>query len=283
MVHMHEAGTYAVNLVRCAHPGPALGVTVVGFLLALAAGLGPSRALLVTAAVGAGQLSIGWCNDWRDRHRDRHNGRTDKPLATGALPAQVVGLAAALAAIACVALSLALGAVPGVLHLAAVAAAWAYNFGLKATAASVLPYAIAFGLLPAFVVAAAPGQPAAPYWLVLSGALLGSGAHFANVVPDLDNDLATGVRGLPHRIGAGPAAATGAVLLLAATIVLAFGRAGPPGVVGWLAIALAVPAAGVAAVAGLGRPELRRPAFGGVVVLAILDTGLLVLGGTALR
>lgn len=280
---MGGLGSSALSLVRCAHPGPALGVTVVAFLLALAAGLDASRSLLVTAAVTVGQLSIGWSNDWRDRDRDRRAGRTDKPLAAGAIPANVVGLAAAMAALSCVALSLSLGPVPGVLHLAAVAAAWAYNFGLKATVASVLPYAVAFGLLPAFIVAAVPGQPAAPYWLVLSGALLGSGAHFANVVPDLDDDEATGVRGLPHRIGAGPAAATGAVLLLAATTVLALGRPGPVGVIGWIALALAVPAAAVAAAAGLGRPELRRQAFAAVVVLAVLDTALLVLGGAALR
>jgi 4-hydroxybenzoate polyprenyltransferase len=277
-----ETRSHALNLVRCAHPGPALGVTVVSFLLAVFAGLGTSRSLLVTAAVATGQLSIGWSNDWRDRYRDRTSGRTDKPLASGAIPARVVGSAALLAALACVALSLSVGTVPGILHLTAVAAAWVYNFWLKATIASVLPYAVAFGLLPAFVVAAAEGSPVAPYWLVLSGSLLGSGAHFANAVPDLADDLATGVRGLPHRIGPGPAAATGAGLLLAATTVLAFGRPGPPGVTGWLALALAVPAAAVAAAAGLGRPELRRAAFGGVIVLAILDTGLLVLGGASL-
>jgi len=274
--------SHAVNLVRCAHPGPALGVTAIGFLLAVFAGLSASRSLLVTAAIATGQLSIGWSNDWRDRHRDRSSGRTDKPLASGAISARVVGVAALVAAVACVALSLAVGVAPGVLHLTAVAAAWAYNFCLKATIASVLPYAIAFGLLPAFVVAATEGAPAAPYWLVLSGSLLGSGAHFANAVPDLADDLATGVRGLPHRIGAGPGAATGAVLLLAATAVLAFGRPGPPGVIGWLALALALPAAALAAVAGLGRPALRRQAFAGVVVLAVLDTGLLVLGGASL-
>lgn len=274
--------SHAVNLVRCAHPGPALAVTVVGFLLAVFAGLSTSRSLLVTAAIATGQLSIGWSNDWRDRHRDRSSGRTDKPLASGAIPARVVGVAALLAALACVVLSLAVGTVPGVLHLTAVAAAWVYNFWLKSTIASVLPYAIAFGLLPAFVVAATEQAQVAPYWLVLSGSLLGSGAHFANAVPDLADDLATGVRGLPHRIGAGPAALTGAVLLLAATVVLAFGRPGSPGWIGWLALALAVPAAAVAAAAGTGRPELRRQAFVGVVVLAVLDTALLVLGGASL-
>lgn len=282
MVVMGVKSQAVLNLARCAHPGPAAGVTVVGLLLSVAAGLDAPRVALVTAAIATGQLSIGWSNDWRDRHRDASSGRTDKPLAIGAIPGRVVGLAALLAAIACVVLSLALGAVPGILHLTAVAAAWAYNFWLKATVASVLPYAVAFGLLPAFVVAAAPGQPMAPYWLVLSGSLLGAGAHFANAVPDLDDDLATGVRGLPHRIGAGPAAATGAGLLLAATAVLAFWPPGPPGLVGWAALGLALPAAGLAAAAGLGPAELRRQAFAGVVVLAVLDTGLLVLGGASL-
>lgn len=279
---MGVVGSYAINLLRCAHPGPALAVSIVGCLLAVAAGLGPARTLLVTAAIVAGQLSIGWSNDWLDRHRDRRSGRTDKPLATDALPARIVGGAALVAGVGCVALSLAVGTFPGVLHLAAVASAWAYNWWLKATPASVLPYAVAFGLLPAFVVAAAPGQPTAPYWLILSGALLGAGAHFANAVPDLDDDLATGVHGLPHRLGAGPAAATGAVLLLAATAIVAFGRPGPPGPVGWLALTLAVPAAALAAAAGRGRPELRRRGFVSVVTLAVLDTGLLVLGGASL-
>jgi len=255
----------------------------VGFLLAIFAGLDTSRSLLVTAAIATGQLSIGWSNDWRDRHRDASSGRTDKPVASGAIPARVVGFAAVLAAAACVALSLAVGVAPGLLHLSAVAAAWVYNFWLKATIASVLPYAVAFGLLPTFVVAATEGSPAAPYWLVLSGSLLGSGAHFANALPDLADDLATGVRGLPHRLGAGPAAVCGAALLLAATAVLVFGRPGAPGVIGWLALSLAVPAAALAAVAGLGHSRLRRQAFAGVVALAVLDTGLLVLGGASLN
>lgn len=273
---------FVVRLLGCAHPGPALAVTVVGTLLAVAAGLEASQTLLVSVAVATGQLSIGWSNDWLDRNRDRRNRRTDKPLATGAISPLIVGAAALIALAGCIVASLALGPVPGVLHLAAVAAAWSYNLGLKATVASALPYAVAFGLLPAFVVAAAPGQPVAPYWLVLSGALLGSGAHFANVVPDLDDDLATGIRGLPHRLGAGPAAATGTALLLAATAVLAFGRPGPPGLIGWLALTLALPAAVLAAAAGLGTGTLRRRAFAGVVVLAVLDTAMLIVGGASL-
>ena len=65
-----------------------------------------------------------------------------------------------------------------------------------------VPYVVCFGLLPVFVVLGCPGTPAPPWWLPVAGGLLGAGAHFANVLPDLDDDAATGVRGLPHRLGA---------------------------------------------------------------------------------
>ena len=50
-----------------------------------------------------------------------------------------------------------------------------YDWPLKSTPFSVLPYLVAFGLLPAFVVVALPGHPAPPVWLVAAGALLGGG------------------------------------------------------------------------------------------------------------
>lgn len=83
------AGTTAI-LLRAAHAGPALAVTVLSALLALSAGLSPGRAALVTAAVLAGRLSVGWSNDLRDRVRDAAVGRSDKPLATGALAVATV-------------------------------------------------------------------------------------------------------------------------------------------------------------------------------------------------
>ena len=50
----------------------------------------------------------------------------------------------------------------------------------------------------------------------VAGALLGVGAHLVNALPDLADDEATGVRGLPHRLGPRwtPPVAT-AVLVLA--------------------------------------------------------------------
>src|SRR3712207_5612688 len=230
-------------LALATHPGPALAVTVVATLLALAAGVPGGRAALVGVAVLAGQASIGWSNDWLDADRDRAVARADKPVVQGAVAPALLRTLALGSAAAAVVLSLLLGVVPGLLLLVLVASGWAYNAGLKRTAVSVLPYVTGFGALPAGVVAAAPGAAGAPWWLVTAGAALGAAAHLANVAPDLEDDLATGVRGLPHRLGAHGSAVTGAVVLGVASLVLVLGPDGPPTTAGW---------------AGLARSEARR-------------------------
>ena len=48
------------------------------------------------------------------------------------------------------------------------------------------------------------------------------------MVPDIDADLAAGVRGLPQRLGAARASVTGAVLLTAAVLVVTVGPGEPP-------------------------------------------------------
>ena len=280
-------GTSPRALVAATHAGPTVAVTVVATLLAVAAGSPADRVVLVALAVLAGQISIGWSNDWLDADRDRAVARADKPVVQGAVAPGLLRSLALGSAAAAVVLSLLLGVVPGLLLLVLVASGWAYNAGLKRTAASVLPYVTGFGALPAGVVAAGPGGvggsswQTAPWWLVTAGAALGAAAHLANVAPDLADDLATGVRGLPHRLGARGAAVTGAVLLGAASLVLVLGPEGPPSVTGWAGLALAAPAVVVAALAGTAR--FRRLAFPAVLLLAVLDVVLLLAGGAAVR
>jgi 4-hydroxybenzoate polyprenyltransferase len=187
--------------------------------------------------------------------------------------------AALAAAAAAVVLSLLLGVVPGLLLLLLVASGWAYNAGLKRTVLSGVPYLVGFGALPAGVVAAAPGTPIAPWWLVVAGAALGGAAHLANVAPDLEDDLATGVRGLPHRLGPVVSAVLGAALLGAASLLLVFGPPGPPTTAGWIGLGVAAPAVVVAALAG--TPRWRRLAFPAVMLLTVLDVVLLLAGGAA--
>ncbi|MGY1914757.1 UbiA family prenyltransferase [Blastococcus sp. SYSU DS0973] len=268
-------------LILATHPGPAVAVTVVATLLAVAADVPAGRAGLLCAAVLAGQASIGWSNDWLDADRDRAVARADKPVVQGALTPRSLRGAAVLAAATAVVLSLLLGVVPGLLLLLLVASGWAYNAGLKRTVWSGAGYVVGFGALPAGVVAAAPGTAVAPWWLVTAGAALGAAAHLANVAPDLEDDLATGVRGLPHRLGPRASAVSGALLLAAASLVLVLGPRGAPTAAGWAALALTAPAAVVAGLSG-GVPRFRRLAFPAVLLLTVLDVVLLVSGGAAL-
>lgn len=266
------------SLLRACHPEPTAAVTALATALALSTGLG-ARSLLVTAAFLTGQLSVGWSNDWVDAARDARTGRSDKPVARGDLPVGVVRTAALTAAALCVPASLALGLRPGLLHLAAVAAAWSYNVRLKSTLAAWLPYAFAFGAVPSIVTLALPGGPPAPPWATLAGALLGVGAHLCNVLPDLEEDLATGVRGLPHALGARRSGAVAAALLLAAAGLLAVG----PGRPGTLSVAVL---AAATAVTAWGLVRSRRPgsrdAFRAAIVVAGLSVGLLVARGAVL-
>ncbi|MER5642097.1 UbiA family prenyltransferase [Kitasatospora sp. NPDC002227] len=256
----------AVALLGACHPAPTATVTVIAVALAAAAGRSLADAALVGAAVLAGQLSVGWCNDRVDLRRDQAAGRRDKPLAAGAVRPGTVSAAAGAALASAVPLSLAAsGPVAGGAHLLAVAAAWAYDLGVKRTGWSWLPYVLAFGLLPVF---AAGHRP--PWWAMAAGALLGLGAHAANVLPDIPDDLAAGVRGLPQRLGPRAARLLAVAALLAASAVLLFA---PPGPHPWYALLLPV---------ALLLPLRGRRPFAAVLALALLDVALLLLRGTAL-
>jgi 4-hydroxybenzoate polyprenyltransferase len=224
--------------------------------------------------VFAGQLTVGWVNDLVDARRDRTVGRTDKPLASGALTARPVVVGLAVAGAACVVLSLAAGWRSGVVHLVlGVGSAQAYNLVLKSTWFSWLPYAVAFGTLPAVASLAGPGPTWPPWWTTAAGAALGVGAHVVNALPDLADDVRTGVRGLPHRLGERTARPLAAALLVAASVVAALGPAGLPAMWVWGALVLVVALAAVAATAR-GRTPFRA-----AVAIALLDVVLLVAAG----
>lgn len=259
-----------VALLGACHPGPALAVTLLAGLLAGAVGLGPGGIALVVVAVLTGQLSIGWSNDLVDLPRDRAVGRTDKPLVDGSVSERSARLACGLALVATVPLSLATGWLPGLVHLVVVASGWAYNLGAKATALSWLPYAVAFGALPAFVSLAAEPDAVLPLWLPLAGALLGVGAHVVNVLPDLADDAATGVRGLPHRIGPRWSPVVAAAVLVAAAVTIVVGAPVDSRLVAALALAVTGALAAVALLAH-GRAPFRA-----AIAMALVDVAMLV-------
>ncbi|MET8893934.1 UbiA family prenyltransferase [Streptomyces albogriseolus] len=261
-------------LLRCCHPEPALAVTVFVTALAVAAGHGPPGAAAVGTAVLAGQLSVGWCNDATDARRDTACGRTDKPVAEGRLSARAVAVAAWTALVLCAPLSLLSGPGAAAAHLTGVAAGWGYNLRLKHTLLSPLPYAVGFASLPVFVTLGLPRPSWPAWWVMAAGALLGVGAHLVNVLPDIEDDLATGVRGLPQRLGRTVCRWLAPLVMLTAVGVVV---AGPPGQAGtgglWLA-----GAAGAVAVAGTVRaagPRSRWPFRAAMVVAGLAVTGLL--------
>jgi len=258
-----------VTLLAAAHLGPALAVTLIVALLAAFSALPAGTTALVTGAVLAGQLTIGWGNDLLDLDRDRHAGRSDKPLASGELSSLHVQAGIALALVACVVLSLSAGWRSAVVHLLlVVGSGHAYNVGLKATEGSWVPYAVAFGSLPAVVTFAGTSPEAPPWWMVTAAAALGVAAHFLNTLPDFEDDVATGVRGLPHRLGRPTSRFLATALLLAASVTSVLGPGSPPPW-GWAVLAATV---ALAAVALLGRGRLP---FQAAVAIALLDVALL--------
>jgi 4-hydroxybenzoate polyprenyltransferase len=271
-----RAGAGALGLLAACHPEAAATVTVLVGLLALGAGAAARTAWIVTA-VAAGQLGVGWSNDYLDRGRDLAAGRGDKPIATGRVTPGRVGRAALLALVACVPLSLAAGPGFAAAHLAAVAAALAYNAGLKALPVSPLPYLVAFGLVPVAVALAAHGRPP-PLWAIVAGASIGVGGHCAQALPDLATARRTGERGLPQLLGERATAPLAAALLLAADAAVTFGP-GPPGPPGLAGAALAAALSlGVVAAAGARRPRLAFRLALAVAAMAVLT--FLARGGS---
>ena len=268
-------------MVRACHPAPTVAVTALTAGLAALAGLPLGTGVLVVAAVFTGQLSIGWSNDALDAARDRVAGRTDKPVAAGRVSRRVVAAAAGVALVLTVALSLFLGLLPGAAALTVVACGWAYNLGVKATWFSFLPYAVAFGILPAVATLPLPGNPWPAGWAMLAGALLGVAAHLLNALPDLDDDLATGIRGLPHRLGRRATAVLGPALLVIASTVIIAGPPGrpPPWMWGAAVVLAVVGATGVRI--GL-RGEHLRALFLAAVLVAAADLVLFAVSGASL-
>jgi 4-hydroxybenzoate polyprenyltransferase len=206
--------TRLAGMVAATHAVPAASVTSLVAVLMAARGATASTLVWAVASTAAGQASVGWSNDYLDRLEDARVERRDKPLVAGSVSAPLIARAAAVAFGASVALSVPLGLPEALVMGAAVASAWAYNLGLKRTAASWVPYALSFGLLPVYVWMSTGAFP--PPWLVGGAAILGVAAHLTNVLPDLDADAELGRRGLPHRLGPRGSLSTACALLVAA-------------------------------------------------------------------
>lgn len=252
-------------------------MAAIAVILGAGVGLEPWRVVVLGLAFLANQASVGLSNDWIDADRDRAVGRTDKPVAGGQIGAPAVMAAAFTTAALAIALTVPLGWLATLAHVVFIVSAWSYNLGLKSTPLSVLPYIVSFGLLPLVVTLALPRPALCSPWALLAGALLGVAAHFANVLPDLEDDRATGVRGLAHRVGARASGLVIAISLAgaAASIVLGLGTAPAYAYVG---LALGILLALACAVLVV-RGRSTRLIFRLIIAAALLDVALLALSG----
>ncbi len=270
-----------VALAKSTHPVPSLAVTGIVVILGIGVGLEPWRLALLGAVVLSNQFSVGLSNDWLDADRDRAVGRHDKPVAQGLVSARLARTSAFALAGLSIALSFGLGWRAAVALGVFLVCGWSYNLWLKSTVYSVEPYIIGFGSLPLAVTLALPTPEVASVWAVLAAALLGVAAHFANVLPDLDDDAATGVSGLPHRVGRRTTGVIIAGALVGASGSIVFGL-GPPTPA---LVAVAVVGTILAVVIAILVVTNRRPraVFALILFIALVDVVLIAVSGAGVR
>ena len=209
-----------IGLLRASHFGPNLLVTFISlFFASLYWWEGP--AIVIAIGVFCGQLVVGWSNDVIDYKDDLLHNRQKKPLVSGQISLRLLQNCLRVMTPLAIVINLfgPLGFVGGGLSVLAIGLAVAYNFYFKFTIFSWLPYAIAFGALPSCM--ALSKEQAPELWMWLGGALLGTAAHFLNVVKDMDEDRVSGIKGLPQRLGTKASVVTAiALIALAAAVIL---------------------------------------------------------------
>jgi 4-hydroxybenzoate polyprenyltransferase len=202
--------------IRLLHPIPSLVTTLVavGFGLLFKLSLATPRLWILGLAMLMAQFSISAANEWADRLPDRAAGR-GRPVSLGLIePAAALAIAAACGLIA-VALALALSPLVAALAALGIAIGWVYDLAAKPTPFSVLPFAVAFPLLPVWVGVVAGYFPRPVPVVFLAGVPLAAAIHLADAIPDAESDAAAGSRTLAVAVGAGRArvvAASGLVL-----------------------------------------------------------------------
>jgi 4-hydroxybenzoate polyprenyltransferase len=144
---------------------------------------------------------VGWSNDLYDYEDDLKHNRQNKPLVAGVISRKyLTNWLRFMVPFSFVANLLGpLGFKGGLVYMFGISMGVAYNFYFKFNVFSWLPYALAFAALPSCIAISKEITP--PMWMWLGGALLGSAAHFINVIKDMDQDRASGIGGAPQRLG----------------------------------------------------------------------------------
>ena len=188
------------GLLKASHFGPTLIVTAISWFFA-AHYWWEGPAYVIAFGVFTGQLVVGWSNDLYDYKDDLMHNRQNKPLVSGVISQSYLKRwLTFMVPFSFVANLLGpLGFKGGLVYMFGISMGVAYNFYFKFNVFSWFPYALAFAALPSCIAISKDVTP--PVWMWLGGALLGSAAHFINVIKDMDQDRASGIGGAPQRIG----------------------------------------------------------------------------------
>jgi 4-hydroxybenzoate polyprenyltransferase len=202
------------------------------------------------------QATIGTINDLVDAPADAGR-KTGKPLPRGLLSRR----SATWLAIGLGLMGLALSAVSGttllVVAVLVLGVGFAYDFLLKGTVWSWLPFALGVPLLPVYAwLGATGGLPSSFALLIPTAVVAGAGLAVANLLADLERDEASGAETLATRLGQRRAWALDAALLAA---VLAAAFASLVALGGRGAGTLLVVAGAAVVVVGVGLALARSP------------------------
>lgn len=204
------------SYAKATHFGPTLLVCCTTLILALTQFSLPAS-LEIVFAILCGQCTVGWSNDLIDLESDRLANRMKKPLVAGNINAQLLSKLIFVALLLAIVFSFIgpLGITGGLIHLLGIGSAMAYNFWLKRTVFSFLPYLISFGAMPWAIYCAKNKIP--PIWLYSAFAIFTVGFHFVNVIKDMDSDREQLIMGLPQRLGTKLSVAIATILFLCGT------------------------------------------------------------------
>jgi len=265
------------GLLNSTHPIPCFTVALFITVFSLASGQPIGRALMIGLAVLFQQFSVGLSNDWLDHERDLASKRKDKPSVLGIVSAIEIRNASVIAGLVALTVSYFLGTAALALMALMLAVGWGYNLGMKTNWSSVIPYAVGFGILPIFAGLAAAVPYFVPSWIILVTALFGVSGHFANALPDMFDDKATGVNALPHLLGQRMSALVISLTAIAATVIVVTQSTSLNRVVAILGVLLTISFVGLASLLSL-RAKPPRVIFPLFLLASLVNMVLLTLG-----
>jgi 4-hydroxybenzoate polyprenyltransferase len=266
------------------HPFPSTLDAVAAATIALIAGAEASVAVRLALGMLGLQFAIGAANDLADASRDRV-GRPDKPIPAGLVNPHHAAAVLLVASVAGLWAAGSVGVAALVVGTVGLADGLIYDFRLKGTAISWVPFALGVGLLPVYAWLGAAGALPPVFWGIVPLAFVaGATLALANSLADLERDLLAGAASVATALGRGRALALSALALaiLQLAVVVSSAVVGPlpAGLVAELAGA-ALGWLGLRLTASWSEPARRLGWEVQAVGVVVMGAGWLVALGSA--